>query len=66
MASSYRFKPAEYVVRVKSTDRRRRTIVSRAFTDYDVAMGFMSRMEAQYSQTYIVEFDTNFDNRGHS
>ena len=62
MASSYMLgnRTVIYIVKVSSTGRGRKTIVDRAFIDYDEAMCFMDQMEEKYRDQYIVEFDTKF------
>jgi hypothetical protein len=62
MASSYMLgnRVATYVVKVSSTERGRKTLIKKEFTDYDEAQIFLDRMEELYRDTHIVEFDTKF------
>lgn len=60
MVSVYIDRPTEYIVRVLTIGRGRKLFVKQSFTNYDEAMEFMDKMEAMYSDSYMVEFDTKF------
>lgn len=62
MASSYMLsdKVMYYEVKVCCVKRGRKIIERKKFTDYYHAMDYMDVVEAKYSTSYIIEFNTRY------